>query len=108
MMKNIEFKRSELKEKIFHLMNEVSNSLKTEHSVDDFLDKTDLFDYWESILPDKEYPVFVIAVLNNIKKDSIIDTIIDSIEESQITSKSDENFERQNKLRACTGEHPFN
>ena len=71
-------------------------------------DKTDLFDYWESILPDKEYPVFVIAVLNNIKKDSIIDTIIDSIEESQITSKSDENFERQNKLRAHTGEHPFN
>ena len=44
MMKNIEFKRSELKAKIFHLMSEVSNALKTEHSVDDFLDKTDLFD----------------------------------------------------------------
>ena len=44
MMKNIEFKRSELKAKILHLMSEVSNSLKTEHSVDDILDKTDLFD----------------------------------------------------------------
>ena len=108
MMKNIELKRSELKDEIFHLMSEVSNSLKTEHSVDDFLDKTDLFDYWESILPEKEYPIFVIAVLNNIKKDSIIDTIIDSIEKSQITPKSDENFELQNKLRSCTGEHPFN
>ena len=107
-MKNIEFKRSELKAKIFHLMSEVSNSLKTEHSVDDFLDKTDLFDYWESILPDQEYPVFVIAVLNNIKKDSIIDAIIDSIEKAQIPLKNNQNYECNNEFKPHVGEQPFN
>ena len=69
-MNSIYLERDELKNKIFRLMNEVSKSLKNEPNVDDFLDKTNLFDYWESVLPDEEYPIFVMAVLNNIKRDS--------------------------------------
>ena len=48
-------------------------------NLDKFLDKTDVFDDWEFLIPDDEYPIFVMAVLNNIRKDSIIDTIVDSI-----------------------------
>ena len=107
-MKNIPLNRNELKDEIFHLMNKVSNSLKGKRNVDDFLDKTDLFDYWESILPDQEYPVFVITVLNNIKKDSIIDAIIDSIEKAQIPLKNNQNYECNNEFKPHVGEQPFN
>ena len=34
---------------------------------------------WEKIIPDSEYPIFVMAVLNNIKRPIIVETIITSI-----------------------------
>ena len=107
-MKNVPLNRNELKDRIFHLMNKVSSSLKGDVNVDDFLDKTDLFDYWESILPDQEYPIFVITVLNNIRKDSIIDAIIDSIDNAQIPLKNNQNHECKNEFKPHVGEHPFN
>ena len=39
-MKNVPLNRNELKDRIFHLMNKVSSSLKGDVNVDDFLDKT--------------------------------------------------------------------
>jgi len=108
-MNSIYLERDELKNKIFRLMHEVSKSLKNEPNVDDFLDKTNLFDYWESVLPDEEYPIFVMAVLNNIKRDSIIDTILNSIERNQNLSNTDQDSDlKQNEFRSHIGEHPFN
>ena len=107
-MKKINLKRDELKEKIFLLMDEVSNSLKKEPDVDKFLDKTDVFDFWESILPDDEYPIFVMAVLNNIKKESILDIILESVEKSLITPSSTLSSNvKQEPFRTHNGEHPF-
>ena len=62
-------------------MDEVHLILGGGLSVDDFLDQTSLFNEWEKIIPEKEYPIFVMAVLNNIRKESIINTIIASLSE---------------------------
>ena len=47
--------------------------------MDKFLDQTDIFDVWEKVLPEEEYPIFVMAVLNNIRRDEIIETILHAI-----------------------------
>ena len=58
-----------VKNRIFSLMDEVHIILGEGLSVDDFLDQTNLFNDWEKIIPEKEYPIFVMAVLNNIRKE---------------------------------------
>jgi len=74
-----ELSRDELKQELFRLMDEVCATLDKKNDVDDFLENTNLFDEWESILPDSEFPIFIIAVLNNIRRDIIIDSILDSV-----------------------------
>jgi len=101
--------KNHVKNKIFSLMDEVHVILGGGLSVDDFLDQTNLFNDWEKIIPEKEYPIFIMAVLNNIRKESIINTIIASlsdknIEKNQVSSYSSEN----NKLISHLGELPFN
>ena len=68
-----------LKEKIFSLQAEVSKTLSIDNDVDKFLDNSTILDEWEKIIPDAEYGIFVIAILNNIKRKIIIDKIVDSI-----------------------------
>ena len=50
--------------------------------IDDFLDNTDIFEEFEKVLPDEEYPVFVITILNNIRTDYIINRLLDVLETS--------------------------
>ena len=71
--------RKIIKARIFSLQNKVSNALLVNPDVDKFLDSTTLLDEWEKVIPDPEYGIFVIAVLNNIRKKAVIDRIIDSI-----------------------------
>ena len=99
--------KNKLKLKIYNLMDEVQLVLKEGVSIDDFLDETDLFSAWEEMIPEKEYPVFVMAVLNNIRKESIIDTILDSLTlENQ--KKNQTHLSSKNKLISHMGELPFN
>ena len=98
-----------VKNKILSLMDEVHIILGGGISVDDFLDQTNLFNDWEKIIPEKEYPIFVMAVLNNIRKESIINTIIASssdknLEKNQVSSFSS----KKKKLISHIGELPFN
>ena len=71
--------RKEIENRIFSLQDKVLDALRIEKDVDKFLDKTTLIDDWEDIMPDAEYGIFVIAVLNNIRRKIVIDTIVDSI-----------------------------
>ena len=71
--------REIIKEKIFSLQAEVSKILSIDNDVDKFLDNSTILDEWEKIIPDAEYGIFVIAILNNIKREIIIDKIVDSI-----------------------------
>ena len=90
-------------------MDEVHMILGGGVSVDDFLDQTNLFNDWEKIIPEKEYPIFVMAVLNNIRKESIINTIIASlsdknVQKNQVSGSSS----KKKKLISHIGELPFN
>tara|TARA_B100001750_G_scaffold63622_1_gene50533 strand:+ start:256 stop:573 length:318 start_codon:yes stop_codon:yes gene_type:complete len=73
------FSKAELHVKLMNLQDRVADHLKKEPDVDIFLDQTNLFDDWEKVLPEAEYPIFVITVLNNIRREAVIASIIDSI-----------------------------
>ena len=71
--------REKLKSYIFEIQDTIKSHLNKGGDVDSFLDETDLIDDFESVLPDEEFGIFVITVLNDIKSDSIIDNLLDSI-----------------------------
>lgn len=99
---NILEKRKFLKNKIFSLQDEVSRILSIDNDVDKFLDNSTILDEWEEMIPDAEYGIFVMAILNNVKRESIIDKILDSIlniDESNFTASNTEN----NNIKR----HPF-
>ena len=99
---NILEKRKLLKNKIFSLQDEVSRILSIDNDVDKFLDNSTILDEWEEIIPDAEYGIFVMAILNNVKRESVIDKILDSIlntDESNFRGSATEN----NNIK----QHPF-
>jgi len=99
--------KNKIRYKVFNFMDEVQLTLKEGVSIDDFLDETDLFSAWEEMIPEKEYPIFIMAVLNNIRKESIIDTILDSLTLKN-QNKNQNHLSRKNKLISHVGELPFN
>tara|TARA_Y100001968_G_scaffold18736_1_gene14683 strand:+ start:282 stop:587 length:306 start_codon:yes stop_codon:yes gene_type:complete len=94
--------RKIIKARIFSLQDKVSNALLINSDVDKFLDSTTLLDEWEEIIPDPEYGIFVIAVLNDIRKKAVIDKIIDSILDIEPASKK--HFSKSKKKAE---QHPF-
>ena len=82
-------KKDDLRYHLFSLMDQVVQHLQTDPDVDKFLDNTDIFEEWEKVLPEPEYPIFVMAVLNNTRRDSIVNSILDAILENvERTEKS--------------------
>ena len=71
--------RDELKNYIFKLQKFIQDEMESGKNIDTILDETDIFDEFENIIPDEEFPIFVIAILNNYKSDIIIDKLVDSI-----------------------------
>jgi len=100
-------KKSQLKVELFQLIDEVTSQLKHEKDVDTFLDKTTLFDPWESVLPEAVYPIFVLTVLNNIRKESVVDVIVNSILGIDQNSKPLPAKNSTKKVDHVAG-HPFN
>ena len=99
---NILEKRKFLKNKIFSLQDEVSRILSIDNDVDKFLDNSTILDEWEEMIPDAEYGIFVMAILNNIKRESIIDKILDSI-----LNTDESNFKASNTENNNIKRHPF-
>jgi|TARA_B100000809_G_C14925653_1_gene455013 hypothetical protein len=73
--------REELKEHIFRLQEFIENEQKAGKDVDTILDETDIFDEFEEILPDKEFPIFVITILNGFQSDVLVNKLLDVIDE---------------------------
>ena len=94
--------RKIIEARIFSLQDKVSSALLVHPDVDKFLDSTTLFDEWEEIIPDPEYGIFVIAILNDIRKKAVIDKIIDSILDIKPASKK--HFSKSKKKAE---QHPF-
>ena len=74
--------RSGLKEYLIEIQDYVATQFTGGEDIDDFLDKTDIFDEFEKVLPDEEYGIFVITILNKIRTDYIIERLLDMMEES--------------------------
>ena len=69
--------REELKHYIFRLQKFIQDEKESGKDIDTILDETDIFDEFEDILPDNEFPIFVITILNGFKSDSLIDKLLD-------------------------------
>ena len=83
-MKNkplIAMSREELKEHIFQLQEFIENEQKAGKDVDNILDETDIFDEFEEVLPDDEFPIFVITILNGFQSDVLVNKLLDVIDE---------------------------
>ena len=65
---------------IIQLQGFIENEQKSVKDIDTILDETDIFDEFEAILPDEEFPIFVITILNGFQSDTILDTLLDAIE----------------------------
>ena len=74
--------RDSLKEYLFEIQDFIDLNLNKGQDIDDLLDNTDIFDEFEKVLPDEEYPVFVISILNKIRSEYIINKMLDLIETS--------------------------
>tara|TARA_Y100000588_G_C14082494_1_gene850809 strand:+ start:722 stop:982 length:261 start_codon:yes stop_codon:yes gene_type:complete len=73
--------RDEIKSYLYEMQEHISIQLEST-SIDEFLDETTIFDQFESSLPDEEYPVFVITILNGFKNENIIENIVNTIYKS--------------------------
>ena len=71
--------RDELKSYLFEIQDSIDSHLKNGGDVDSFIVETDLFDDFEDILPDEEYGIFVITLLNGIRSETVINMLLDSI-----------------------------
>ena len=72
--------REELKDYIFKLQKFIQDEQKKGKDVDTILDETDIFDEFEEILPDDEFPILVITILNGFKSDVVLDKLLNIIE----------------------------
>jgi hypothetical protein len=96
-----------LEKKLIALFDTVKKHLESDPDIDNFLDKTLFFEEWEKIIPEAEYPIFVIAVLNDIRRPSIIETIVSSIKQSKIKEDSKSIESLQEEKITSFGDQPF-
>ena len=83
-MQNIisQMNQSELKTHILEIQSMVQNELSKGTNIDDFLDRTTIFDNFENIIPEAEFGIFVLTILNGYKSEVILDKLVQVIQES--------------------------
>ena len=60
--------REELKDYILRLQKFIQDEQESGKDIDTILDETDIFDEFEDILPDNEFPIFVITILMGLNR----------------------------------------
>jgi hypothetical protein len=73
--------REELKDYIFRLQKFIQDEQESGKDIDTILDETDIFDEFEEVLPDDEFPIFVITILNGFQSDVLVNKLLDVIDE---------------------------
>ena len=77
----IAMSREELEAYIFRLQKFIQDEQESGKDIDTILDETDIFDEFEDILPDNEFPIFVITILNGFQSDVLVNKLLDVIDE---------------------------
>ena len=73
---------SEMKAYILEIQSTVQNELSKGTNIDDFLDRTTIFDDFENIIPEAEFGIFVLTILNGYKSEVILDKLVQVIQQS--------------------------
>ena len=76
----LSFSSSEIKSYIFSLQESLQKKLKSGLTMDDILDEEDPFDALEPLLPQEVYPILVLAMINNIRSNTVIEAILEGLE----------------------------
>ena len=66
---------------LFLIQDYFKKSLDEGFEMDYILDNTTILDDFENYLPEEEYPIFVMTILNGFRSDEIISNLIDKIED---------------------------
>ena len=74
--------QNELKNYILEIQSRVQNELSMGTDIDDFLDRTTIFDDFEDIIPEAEFGIFVLTILNGYKSEVILDKLAEVIQQS--------------------------
>ena len=74
------FTQEEIKTYIQILQNKLQIKLKSGQSMDDILDKEDPFEALEPILPQEVYPILVLAMINDIRSDTVMEAVLEGLE----------------------------
>ena len=72
--------RDEIKDYIFSLQQYINQKLDSGITIDDILDEEDPFEVIEPLLQREEFPIFVLTIINKIQSDTVMNTLLDSIE----------------------------
>ena len=74
------FTQEEIKTYIQTLQNKLQTKLTSGQSMDDILDKEDPFEALEPILPQEVYPILVLAIINDIRSDTVMEAVLEGLE----------------------------
>ena len=80
--------QNELKNYILEIQSTVQNELSMGTDIDDFLDQTTIFDDFEDIIPEAEFGIFVLTILNGYKSEVILDKLAEVIQQSLAERKN--------------------
>ena len=86
--------RDEIKDYILSLQVYIHQKLDSDITIDDILDEEDPFEIIEPLLQREEFPIFVLTIINKIQSDTVMNTLLDSIEKG-IKEKSDTRLSNQ-------------
>ena len=86
--------RGEIKDYILSLQVYIHQKLDSGITIDDILDEEDPFEIIEPLLQREEFPIFVLTIINKIQSDTVMNTLLDSIEKG-IKEKSDTRLSNQ-------------
>ena len=91
----IHLNNKELSEYIYSIQDQLQMKLSSGLSIDDIIDQEDPFEGLEPILPQEVYPILVLAMINNIRSETVVDAIMDGFEKGieLFQSTSDTNHE---------------
>jgi len=72
--------RDEIKDYILFLHELIHQKINSGITIDDILDEEDPFEIVEPLLQREEYPIFVLSIINKIQSNTVMNTLLDSIE----------------------------
>ena len=85
------FSNEEMKAYIHKIQDNLQQKLNTGLSIDDILDKEDPFEALEPILPREVYAILVLAMINDIRSDTVMDAVLKGLSKGIETYKKSKN-----------------